>query len=100
MQGEHRQHHPTPKTARRLVCRDGRAGGQPRAKAESCRIHGGHQMNVIWNIASTTVGEAIRRRVLLVILLIGVLLLSIIPALGVLSARSETSITIGTMYAV
>lgn len=57
-------------------------------------------MNVIWNIASTTVGEAIRRRVLLVILLIGVLLLSIIPALGILSARSETSVTIGTMYAV
>ena len=57
-------------------------------------------MNVIWNIASTTVGEAIRRRVLLVILLIGVLLLSIIPALGILSARSETSITIGTMFAV
>ena len=57
-------------------------------------------MNVIWNIAATTVGEAIRRRVLLVILLIGVLLLSIIPALGILSARSETSITIGTMYAV
>ena len=57
-------------------------------------------MNVIWNIASTTVGEAIRRRVLLVILLIGVLLLSIVPALGILSARSETAITVGTMYAV
>ncbi|MHB8636045.1 MAG: ABC transporter permease [Fimbriimonadaceae bacterium] len=57
-------------------------------------------MNVIWNIASTTVGEAIRRRVLLVILLIGVLLLSIIPALGILSARSETAITVGTMFAV
>jgi ABC-type transport system involved in multi-copper enzyme maturation permease subunit len=57
-------------------------------------------MNVIWNIASTTVGEAIRRRVLLVILLIGVLLVSIVPALSILSARSETSITIGTMFAV
>ncbi len=57
-------------------------------------------MNVIFNIATTTVGEAIRRRVLLVILLIGVLLLSIIPALGILAARSETSVTIGTMYAV
>lgn len=57
-------------------------------------------MKVIWNIAATTVGEAIRRRVLLVILLIGVLLLSIIPSLSILSARSETSITIGTMYAV
>lgn len=57
-------------------------------------------MKVIWNIAATTVGEAIRRRVLLIILLIGVLLLSIIPALGILTARSETSVTIGTMYAV
>ncbi|HLK16648.1 MAG TPA: ABC transporter permease [Fimbriimonadaceae bacterium] len=57
-------------------------------------------MNVILNIATTTVGEAIRRRVLLVILLIGVLLLSIIPALGILSARSETAVTVGTMYAV
>jgi ABC-type transport system involved in multi-copper enzyme maturation permease subunit len=57
-------------------------------------------MKVIWNIASTTVGEAIRRKVLLIILLIGVLLLSIIPALGILSAKSSSSVTIGTMYAV
>lgn len=57
-------------------------------------------MRVIWNIGQTTVGEAIRRRVLLIILLIGVLLLSIVPSLSILSARSETSVTIGTMYAV
>ena len=57
-------------------------------------------MGAILSIASTTVGEAIRRRVLLIILMIGVLLLSIIPSLGVLSARSETSTMIGTMFAV
>lgn len=57
-------------------------------------------MNTVYNIAKTTVGEAIRRRVLLVILLIGLLLLSIIPSLGVLSARSELSTMISTMYAV
>lgn len=49
-------------------------------------------MNVIFNIAKTTVGEAIRRRVLLVILLIGVLFLAIAPGLSVLSARSETTV--------
>jgi ABC-type transport system involved in multi-copper enzyme maturation permease subunit len=57
-------------------------------------------VNAIKAIASTTVGEAVRRRVLLIILMIGVLLLSIIPSLGVLSARSETSTMISTMYAV
>jgi len=55
-------------------------------------------VNAVFNIATTTVGEAIRRRVLLVILMIGVLLLSIIPALKGLSARSETSITISAMF--
>lgn len=57
-------------------------------------------MSAIWNIASTTLGEAIRRRVLLVILLIGVLLLTIIPSLSILSARSDDSVTVGTMFAV
>ncbi len=57
-------------------------------------------MNAIMAIATTTVGEAIRRRVLLIILLIGVLLLSIIPSLSVLSARAEQSTMISTMYAV
>ena len=57
-------------------------------------------MTAIWAIAATTVGEAVRRRVLLIILMIGVLLLSIVPALGVLSARGETATTISTMYAV
>ncbi len=55
-------------------------------------------MNAIGAIALTTVGEAVRRKVLLIILFIGVLLLSIIPSLGVLSARSETSTMISTMY--
>lgn len=54
-------------------------------------------MGAILSIATTTVGEAIRRRVLLVILMIGVLLLSIVPAFGVLSARSDLSTTISTM---
>lgn len=57
-------------------------------------------MGAILSIATTTVGEAIRRRVLLIILMIGVLLLSIIPSLGVLSARAETSTMVGTMFAV
>jgi ABC-type transport system involved in multi-copper enzyme maturation permease subunit len=51
-------------------------------------------------IASTTVGEAIRRRVLLVILLIGVLFLVIAPGLGILSARSETTVLRGLMLGV
>lgn len=49
-------------------------------------------MRVIWSIATTTVGEAIRRKVLLVILLIGVLFLAIAPGLGVLSARQEDTV--------
>jgi ABC-type transport system involved in multi-copper enzyme maturation permease subunit len=55
-------------------------------------------VNAVFAIATTTVGEAIRRRVLLVILMIGVLLLSIVPSLSVLSARSETSTMISTMF--
>jgi len=43
-------------------------------------------------IASTTVGEAIRRKVLLIILLIGVLFIVVAPGLGILSARSETTV--------
>jgi len=46
----------------------------------------------ISSIASTTVGEAVRRKVLLVILLIGLLFMIIAPGLGVLSARSETTV--------
>ncbi|MEQ1820926.1 MAG: ABC transporter permease subunit [Fimbriimonadaceae bacterium] len=57
-------------------------------------------MGPILAIAKTTVGEAIRRRVLLVILMIGVLLLSIIPSLGVLTARQEKAVMISTMFAV
>lgn len=55
-------------------------------------------MTAIWAIATSTVGEAIRRKVLLVILLIAMLLLSIIPALSVLSARSEMSAMISTIF--
>lgn len=58
-------------------------------------------MNVILSIARTTVGEAIRRRVLLVILLIGVLFLVIAPGLNVLSVRQTysvlTSFTLGVI---
>lgn len=49
-------------------------------------------MNVILSIAKTTLGEAIRRRVLLVILLIGVLFLAIAPALEALSPRQELTV--------
>jgi hypothetical protein len=38
----------------------------------------------ILSIATTTVGEAIRRRVLLIILLIGVLFLVVAPGLGLI----------------
>ncbi|MBN9500284.1 MAG: hypothetical protein BGO01_05320 [Armatimonadetes bacterium 55-13] len=54
-------------------------------------------MGAILSISTTTVGEAIRRRVLLVILMIGVLLISIVPALSVLSARSDLTTTISSM---
>ncbi|HVL39554.1 MAG TPA: ABC transporter permease [Fimbriimonadaceae bacterium] len=54
-------------------------------------------MRVIWSIAATTVGEAVRRRVLLIILLVGLLLLTIAPALGQLSARQETTVLKGFM---
>ncbi|MBL8047721.1 MAG: ABC transporter permease [Chthonomonas sp.] len=49
-------------------------------------------MKVITAIAATTIGEAIRRKVLLVILLIGVLLLGIAPGLQALSARQERTV--------
>ncbi len=57
-------------------------------------------MRPILAIASTTVGEAIRRRVLLVILLIGVLFIVVAPGLGILSARSETTVLRGFMLGV
>lgn len=49
-------------------------------------------MNVILSIAKTTLGEAIRRRVLLVILLVGVLLVAFAPALEALSPRQELTV--------
>lgn len=51
-------------------------------------------MRPIIAIAATTLGEAIRRRVLLIILLIGVLILAIAPGLQVLSARQELTVLI------
>ncbi len=57
-------------------------------------------MRQILSIATTTVGEAIRRRVLLIILLIGVLFLVVAPGLGVLSARSETVVLRGMMLGI
>lgn len=57
-------------------------------------------MRAIWSIASTTVGEAVRRRVLLIILLVGVLFLAIAPGLGVLSARQETTVLRGMMLGI
>lgn len=49
-------------------------------------------MKQIFAIASTTVGEAIRRRVLLVILFVGLLFLIVAPGLGVLAARQERTV--------
>ncbi len=57
-------------------------------------------MRPILAIAGTTVGEAIRRKVLLIILLIGVLILVLAPGLGVLSARSETTVLRGMMLGI
>ncbi len=52
-------------------------------------------MKQIMAIARTTVGEAVRRKVLLVILLIGLLFLAIAPGLGALTARQETTVLRG-----
>ncbi len=49
-------------------------------------------MKVVWSLAATTIGEAIRRRVLLIILFIGLFLTMIAPALTVLSARQEMTV--------
>lgn len=57
-------------------------------------------MRPILAIASTTVGEAIRRKVLLIILLIGVVFLVVAPGLGILSARSETTVLKGMMLGI
>lgn len=52
-------------------------------------------MKAILSIANTTIGEAVRRKVLLVILLIAVLFLAIAPGLSILSARQERTVLIG-----
>jgi ABC-type transport system involved in multi-copper enzyme maturation permease subunit len=57
-------------------------------------------LNPIFSIANTTVREAIRRKVLLIILLVGVVFLVIAPGLGALSARSETTVLRGLLLGV
>ena len=52
-------------------------------------------MRPILAIAKATVGEAVRRKVLLIIFFIAALLLFIAPLLGVLSARSEKTVLTG-----
>ena len=52
-------------------------------------------MRPVIAIAKATVGEAIRRKVLLIILFIAVLLLLVAPLLGVLSARQEQTVLTG-----
>ncbi|MCH8977658.1 MAG: ABC transporter permease subunit [Armatimonadetes bacterium] len=51
-------------------------------------------MSIIMSIARNTVGEAIRRRILLVILLVGILFLVIAPSLNMLTARQEQTVLI------
>jgi ABC-type transport system involved in multi-copper enzyme maturation permease subunit len=57
-------------------------------------------VNAIFSIAGTTIGEAIRRKVLLIILLVGLLVLFIAPGLSVLSARSERTVLTSMMLGI
>lgn len=57
-------------------------------------------MRAILAIANTTVGEAIRRKVLLIILLIGLVFMFVAPGLGVLSTRSETTVLKAVMLGI
>jgi ABC-type transport system involved in multi-copper enzyme maturation permease subunit len=57
-------------------------------------------VNAIFSIAGTTIGEAIRRKVLLIILLVGLVVLFIAPGLSVLSARSENTVLTGMMLGI
>ena len=57
-------------------------------------------MRPIFSIAKTTLAEAIRRKVLLVILFIGILFLMFAPALGALSVRGERSVLLGLTFGV
>ena len=57
-------------------------------------------MRAVLSIAGTTIGESIRRKVLLIILLVGLLVLFIAPGLSVLSARSETTVLTGMMLGI
>jgi ABC-type transport system involved in multi-copper enzyme maturation permease subunit len=51
-------------------------------------------MGVVWAIATTTLGEAIRRRVLLIILLVAVGLLLIAPGLTILQPRGTRDVLV------
>ena len=57
-------------------------------------------MKIIWSIAKTTVQEAVRRKVLLIILLVGAVNLVIAPALGVLATRSQLVVLQGMMLGI
>ncbi len=57
-------------------------------------------MRSIFAIAGTTIGEAIRRKVLLSFLLVAICLLVGAPGLGILSARSETTVLKGMMLGI
>ncbi len=58
-------------------------------------------MSIILSIARTTIGEAVRRRILLVILLVGILFLVIAPSLNMLTPRQTVvvlkSLTLGVI---
>ena len=51
-------------------------------------------MTQVMAIASTTLGEAIRRKVLLIILLVGISFLIIAPSLGQLTPRGQTQVLV------
>ena len=57
-------------------------------------------MNAILAIAGTTLGEAIRRRVLLIILMVGLAFLVIAPSLNQLTPRGERSVLIAMVLGV
>lgn len=57
-------------------------------------------MNSVMAIARTTVGEAIRRKVLLVILLISILVLVIAPSMNMLTARQSQTVLLSLIFGV
>lgn len=57
-------------------------------------------MSVIWALATHTLKEAFHKKVMLITLFIGLLFISIIPALSVLSVRQEKSILFGLTFGI